>query len=43
MYPFWCDRLCGCTGIREAELITKFSRFLDLDDYDESGLSSCQG
>ena len=34
--------LAGCSSIAEAELVSKFSRFLDLDE-DEDGLGACQG
>ena len=34
--------LGGCTAIREAELVSLFGRFMELDD-DESGLSKVQG
>lgn len=34
--------LAGCSKITPTELVTRFSRFLELDD-DEDGLNSCQG
>ena len=34
--------LSGCVSISEADLVSRFSRFLELDD-DEDGLGACQG
>lgn len=35
--------LAGCTGIRESDLVARFSKFLELADEDEDGLGACQG